>query len=120
MSYQISVVIPTYKRPALLQRCISALLNQTLPPETYEVIIVDDADCPQTRQQVASWLEQGKNESYTLRYIPVPASDHHGPAAARNRGWKAAQGDIIAFTDDDCIPLPDWLATGIHVFSAQE
>ncbi len=44
------------------------------------------------------------------RYIAVNGA--HGPAAARNRGWQAARGEIIAFTDDDCIPAPDWLQQG--------
>jgi len=49
-----------------------------------------------------------------LKYIPA----HHtqGPAAARNIGWRAAAGQIIAFTDDDCIPKPDWLANGVSAF----
>lgn len=46
-----------------------------------------------------------------LRYIPLP--NRRGPAAARNVGWRAAQGEIIAFTDDDCIPTPGWLRTGV-------
>jgi GT2 family glycosyltransferase len=47
----------------------------------------------------------------TVRYLKV--SPNHGPAAARNVGWRAARHDIIAFTDDDCIPAPSWLAKGI-------
>ncbi len=40
----------------------------------------------------------------------------HGPAAARNLGWRSASGEIIAFTDDDCIPEPDWLSNGVAAF----
>jgi glycosyltransferase involved in cell wall biosynthesis len=44
----------------------------------------------------------------------MPANGKRGPAAARNRGWRAARGSIIAFTDDDCIPDPEWLRSGVQ------
>jgi glycosyltransferase involved in cell wall biosynthesis len=47
-----------------------------------------------------------------VRYIP--ANGKRGPAAARNCGWRAARGDIIAFTDDDCLPDPEWLRSGVQ------
>ena len=50
----------------------------------------------------------------TQRYLPSPGP--HGPAAARNFGWRAARGRIIAFTDDDTLPDPDWLVAGVHAF----
>ena len=49
-----------------------------------------------------------------MHYLPVHGS--HGPAAARNAGWRAAHGPIIAFTDDDCIPDPGWLKAGVPAF----
>jgi glycosyltransferase involved in cell wall biosynthesis len=51
-------------------------------------------------------------EMPVVRYLA--ANGMRGPAAARNRGWRAAQGNIIAFTDDDCIPDPEWLRSGVH------
>lgn len=54
-----------------------------------------------------------------VHYIPVETS-YHGPAIARNLGWKAAKSPIIAFTDDDCIPFPDWLTKGVEAFSASQ
>ena len=109
---RVSVVIPTYRRPRLLRRCLSALGRQTLPLELYEVIVVDDAPSDDTRDAVAAaataqpWL--------SIRYIP--AEGPHGPAAARNRGWRAARAPLIAFTDDDCVPLSGWLAEGCDIF----
>ncbi len=47
-----------------------------------------------------------------IHYLPV--CDSHGPAAARNAGWRFARGGVIAFTDDDCIPEPEWLAAGVR------
>ena len=106
----VSVVVPTFKRPTLLVQCLKALLVQDFAPADYEVIIVDDAACDQTRCLVERWAAM--RCSHTVRYIPVTGSNH-GPAAARNIGWRAAHGEIIAFTDDDCIPSSDWLKAGV-------
>jgi GT2 family glycosyltransferase len=46
----------------------------------------------------------------------VAAGSRRGPAAARNAGWRAARGEIIAFTDDDCIPAAGWLRAGVGLF----
>ncbi len=51
-----------------------------------------------------------------VRYIP--AAEVRGPAAARNSGWQAALGEVIAFTDDDCIPAPSWLRNGLQALAA--
>lgn len=123
MTYRISVVVPTYKRPDLLHQCLGALTMQDLDPSDYEILIVDDAACESTRLQVDQWIECMKNRELetctvpAIRYIPVTSS--HGPAAARNAGWRAAHGEIIAFTDDDCIPTPGWLSAGLAAFSTE-
>jgi GT2 family glycosyltransferase len=105
---RVSVVIPTYRRPELLARCLAALAEQDLPPDEYEVLVADDAASTQTRAQVADWAESHSN----VHYLPVRGS--HGPAAARNVGWRAARGEVIAFTDDDTIPDPGWLSAGLR------
>ncbi|HJU06532.1 MAG TPA: glycosyltransferase, partial [Nitrospiraceae bacterium] len=112
-TFQVSVVVPTYKRPHLLDRCLAALVAQILSPEQYEILVVDDGPTEDTRQVVESWAM--RPTAPRLRYLPVPT--HRGPAAARNLGWQAAQGGIVAFTDDDCIPAPEWLAAGIGPFT---
>ncbi len=114
MTLCVSVVVPTFKRPDLLARCLVALLEQDFAPRDYEIIIVDDAACDTTRQQVERWAARAKICDQTVRYLPMAGADSsHGPAAARNRGWQAAHGRIIAFTDDDCIPAPGWLRAGV-------
>jgi len=107
---RISVVIPTFKRPGLLSRCLDALGAQTLPPDDYEVIIADDEASPATRRAVAAYA--ANNTKATVRYVAV--TGNHGPAAARNVGSRAARATLIAFTDDDCIPAPSWLAAGLQ------
>ena len=113
MKPRVSVVVPTYKRPELLARCLDALLAQDFEAEDYEIIIVDDASCADTWQQVTLIAEKTREQGHTVFYIPVPSLCAHGPAAARNVGWRAARGEIIAFTDDDCIPQKQWLKAGV-------
>lgn len=107
----VSVVVPTFKRPMLLGQCLEALLSQDFDPSCYEVIIVDDAACEQTRYQVEQYAKRAEMVGHIIRYFAV--KDSHGPAAARNIGLYAACGEIIAFTDDDCIPTPGWLKAGV-------
>jgi GT2 family glycosyltransferase len=114
MTIVVSVIVPTYRRPALLQRCLEAVLAQDIDPATYEVIVADDAACPQTQQLVARVTQEqcAVQRGLSVRYLPVRGA--HGPAAARNVGWRAAHGWLVAFTDDDCVPAPGWLRAGHH------
>jgi GT2 family glycosyltransferase len=112
---RVSVVMPTYRRPELLGRCLDALAAQTLSAQAYEVVIADDAASDATRRQVEAFAAK---RSPTVRYVPVTGI--HGPAAARNAGWRASQAAVIAFTDDDTVPSPGWLAAGLMVLDADE
>lgn len=117
MTVHVSVVVPTYHRPRLLERCLEALIRQDFPARDYEVIVADAGNDPSIQRRVESWNEVQSLAGTRPRfcYVPVPGKNH-GPAAARNAGWRAAQGEIIAFTDDDCIPTPAWLQAGIGMF----
>ncbi|MDO9216660.1 MAG: glycosyltransferase [Lacisediminimonas sp.] len=110
----VTVVIPACARPQLLDRCLAALGAQHFPPSRYEIIVVDDRPCVATREVVANWSARLRTVGPRIHYIANPGP--HGPAAARNCGWKAARGSIIAFTDDDAIPQPDWLLAGMRAF----
>lgn len=120
MSIVVSVVVPTCNRPELLSRCLAALVAQDFDPAAYEIIIADDAASDETQRLVEYWAERiGCATGYgkgvpLLRYVRVTGA--HGPAAARNTGWRVATGEIIAFTDDDCIPDSGWLSAGVAAF----
>jgi glycosyltransferase involved in cell wall biosynthesis len=109
---RVSVVFPTYRRPELLDRCLAALAAQEFDPASSEIIVADDAVSEATRHQVEGWAGRCP---VPVRYITVAAT--RGPAGARNAGWRSARGEIIAFTDDDCIPGPGWLAAGVAAFA---
>lgn len=108
----VSVVVPTYRRPELLRQCLGALSYQTLDPADYEVIVVDDAPDEETRRLVEEWSR--RRGAPALRY--ETSGERHGPAAARNVGWRLARGPIVAFTDDDCLPAQGWLEAGLAAF----
>ena len=105
---RVSVVVPTYRREALLLTCLEALANQRFDAQQYEILVADDANQPTTRAVVEQFQNRCRAQ---VRYVAVVSA--HGPAAARNAGWRAARGRVIAFTDDDCLPDPNWLRNGL-------
>lgn len=111
----VSVVVPTCNRPALLRQCLSSLLQQQFNFARYEIIVVDDAPGRATHDAVN---ELGAASPRAPAVVYIANHGPHGPAAARNLGWRAARGTIIAFTDDDTIAKPDWLQNGLRAFDA--
>jgi glycosyltransferase involved in cell wall biosynthesis len=101
----VSVVVATHNRAARLQNLISGLRSQSLPPA--EVVIVDDGSTDRTLEVLANEENRG---GLPLRVIRLGRS--RGPASARDAGWRAARGELIAFTDDDCVPASGWLEAG--------
>jgi glycosyltransferase involved in cell wall biosynthesis len=111
---EVSVVVPTRGRLDLLDRSLDALTRQDFPRGAYEIIVVDDEPDRNTLQLVVGWRARTLDRGPRLVYI---ANDGpHGPAAARNRGWRVARAPIIAFTDDDTVPSPGWLRYGLAGF----
>lgn len=94
----VSVIVPTYRRPAHLRACLEGLSAQTRPPR--EVVVVRRAGDEETRRVVAERLRDGLVEVE----VSVP-----GVLAAMHAGLERAVGDVIAFSDDDVVPRPDWL-----------
>jgi GT2 family glycosyltransferase len=170
MSIQVSVVVPTCRRPDLLRRCLEALLAQDLDPACYEVIVVNDHPDIATRLVVEEFAAAGQaapmekhNGSGRAHKPGLPAAAHsavsaapaalkppppngnghrpalaeagtaqafpavrylpnrgpRGPAAARNLGWRSAEGELIAFTDDDTLPQPGWLSSALRCFNLE-
>jgi glycosyltransferase involved in cell wall biosynthesis len=101
---RISVVVATRDRRDRLERLLTSLAEQRGPTAGFEVIVVDDA----SRDGTSELLRSAERElSFPLKVI---AAAGHGPAAARNKGWRTARGSLVAFTDDDCEVTPQWLA----------
>jgi glycosyltransferase involved in cell wall biosynthesis len=104
MPVKISVVIPTFRSPSLLQKCLHSLNEQCFNKQEFEVIVVNDGPDDATRELVQHFFRQS---DIVIRYFMQDKK--RGPAAARNIGWQRAVGWLVAFTDDDCIPDTDWL-----------
>jgi GT2 family glycosyltransferase len=107
-SPRISVVVPHYQDLDSLGRCLDALARQTLPREAFEIIVADNAS-PVGEAAVAQRI---------AGHARLTLAPQKGAGPARNAGVAASRGDILAFTDCDCVPEPDWLAQGVAALSA--
>jgi GT2 family glycosyltransferase len=102
----ISVVIPAYNAEALISKCLDSLLKQTIDQTKYEIIVVDDGSTDATADVVQSFEN-----------VRLIKQNNQGPAAARNNGAANAKGDIILFTDSDCVPAINWIEEMIRPFN---
>lgn len=107
---RVTVLVPTYRRPDDLARCLSALLCQERTPE--QIVVVARADDEATHQCLADHVTP------RVLNVDVALVDEPGQVAALNRGLEAATGDVIAITDDDAAPRSDWVARIAAAFEA--
>jgi len=99
----VSVIVPHYDALDDLQRCLAALERQTYPPERMEIIVADNhSPCG---FQAVETVVAGR-----ARLVDVST---RGAAAARNGAIAIATGELLAFTDSDCIPHADWIEQGV-------
>ncbi|WP_299413454.1 glycosyltransferase [Acaryochloris sp. IP29b_bin.148] len=99
----VSVIIPVFNDSERLQHCLQALEQQTYPDGAYKVIVVDNASDDDVEATVDPFL-----------HASMVVETQRGSYAARNTGVKIAKGSILAFTDADCIPSPDWIEKGVQ------
>jgi len=101
---ELTVLIPTYNRAGVLRRCLKALLAQEVPGVAWEIVVVDDGSTDATPQ-----LVQGvaADAPVPVRYL---RQANRGPAAARNRGIRAARGRLLLMTDSDIVAASGLLA----------
>ena len=97
----VSVIIPVYNDAERLRRCLEALENQTYPADRYEVIVVDNGSDEPVAPAVTAFP-----------HVRLAREATPGAYAARNTGLALARGEVLAFTDADCIPYPDWIEKG--------
>ena len=110
----VSVIVPIYNSEKDIVDLVECLANQTYSHEQTEFLLVDNNSQDNTasllKQQIEKYQDQGKNFKY-LSETKVQSS-----YAARNTGIKQSQGEILAFTDADCRPQPDWVENLIKPF----
>lgn len=103
----VSVIIPVLDNPSGLALCLHALATQIHPPP-FEVIVIDNS---------ASEDHRIKDVVSSFSFAKYLHEAQRGSYFARNKGLLSAGGDIIAFTDSDCIPASDWLTRGLAYFN---
>ncbi|MBM4055978.1 MAG: glycosyltransferase [Planctomycetes bacterium] len=107
MSYNVSVIVPAYNAEKIIGQCLQALKQQNYPSESYEIILVNDGSRDETGKVA---------QNFNIKYF---WQGNQGPATARNKGAKEAKGEIILFTDSDCVPDPNWIKEMIAPFNDQ-
>jgi glycosyltransferase involved in cell wall biosynthesis len=111
----LSVVVCTANRPEKLRRCLGALVDACDgTPSVAELVVVDNSPGDATRLVVD---DVARRCSLTVRYV---AEGRRGLSYARNTGVTHAAFPLIAFTDDDCVPARDWMASIVAEFTANE
>jgi len=102
----VSVIVPARDAAPTLGRSLRAICTQQLD-EPFEVLLIDDGSTDDTAAIAARW-------GPAVRLVRNDDAVARGPGAARNRGAAEARAPVLAFTDADCFPSPDWLATGLR------
>ncbi len=104
----ISVIIPAYNAAQIIGECLEALLHQSMDQADYEVIVVDDGST------------DGTDEIARAHGVRVFSQPNQGPTTARNQGVAQAGGDILLFTDADCVPAETWIEEMVKPLSDPE
>ena len=102
----VSIIIPVYNDNDFLKVCLTALTKQTYSNDHFEIIVVDN-NSKEDVSQITNQFER----------VILAHEATAGSYIARNKGLSLAKGDIIAFTDADCIPQPDWLEKGVSTLT---
>jgi glycosyltransferase involved in cell wall biosynthesis len=111
--YLCSVIVPVYNGAAIIEHCLNALAQQSIAPDNYEIIVVDDGSTDTTSLVVAQWIR-----CHPQLHCQQIRQANAGPATARNCGAQVAKGPLLLFTDADCRPCATWLETFVQLFTA--
>jgi glycosyltransferase involved in cell wall biosynthesis len=108
----VTVIIPTFNRRKLLAGAVEALFHQTYPVDRFELIVVDNGSTDGTAEWAAAL-----SPPFRFRFL-LNETPFRVPGQSRNIGLAHAEGEIVAYTDSDCVPCPEWLAEGVAALMA--
>jgi cellulose synthase/poly-beta-1,6-N-acetylglucosamine synthase-like glycosyltransferase len=103
---RISVIVPVYNNEKIIAACLHALLEQDYPKDRYEVVVVDNNSTDKTKEII---------QSMPVKYLLE--KDNQTSYAARNKGVRETESEIVAFIDADCIADKNWISRGVAPFS---
>ena len=107
---RLSVVVCTYNRVGLLADCLESLVDQTLSHDQFEIIVVDNNSSDETGKIVLAW----QNRCPFIHYV---LETRQGVSYARNTGWRRAQGEFVAYIDDDTVATAGWCEKILQAFT---
>ena len=97
---RVSVVVPVYNGERTIEACVDSILKLSFPQDDIELLLIDNASTDRTPTILNRYRE----------HATILHEAKRGPSAARNRGLENATGEIVAFTDADCVVHSDWLS----------
>jgi mycofactocin glycosyltransferase len=110
----VSIVIPTYNRTGELERCLRSLFALDYPAHCLEIIVVDDASTDETANVLQRMAREAAARGLEIRV--VRHKQRQGVGISRNTGTQAAQHELVAYIDSDCVASPGWLKELIPAF----
>ncbi|HEX9131380.1 MAG TPA: glycosyltransferase, partial [Ktedonobacteraceae bacterium] len=114
----VSIVIPSYNRAKELERCLRSLFALDYPAGCLEIIVVDDASTDETCSVLQRLVKEAATHDLVMRVIYH--EKRQGVGISRNTGAEAAQHDLIAYIDSDCVASPGWLRELVPVFQGTQ
>lgn len=109
----ISIIICTYNRASLLKNCLDSLINQNIEKKQYEIIVVNNNSNDNTEEIVKDFLDNYQN-------IRIVLETNQGLSHSRNRGYREAQAEYVAYMDDDAKASPNWVEIAIQIINKQQ
>ena len=103
----VSVIIPVLNEERTIRECLTSLIKMDYPVERREILVVDNGSTDRTAEII---------KTFQVRYL---WEERRGAAAARNKGIEASKGEILAFTDADCVVTTGWLRELARAFDEE-
>lgn len=110
----VTVIIPALNRREMLAAAVGALCEQTYPFDKFELIVVDNGSTDGTAEWAAAL-----RPPFRFRFL-LNQTSFRVPGQSRNLGIAEAAGELVAFTDSDCVPSPEWLTEGVRALTSDK
>ncbi len=110
----VSIVVSFHNDSSFLRKCVESMLDLAYPPEKFEIILVNDGSTDNSQETITDLLAAHPTK------VRLLSQADRGPAAGRNLGIQNAGGEIVAFTDPDCVIDQGWLTHHVGNYTSEE